>query len=651
MRFLPLLEMTGVARMSSQPNGKIPNDRHFTRRYGRSKLVYIVVVVMAIGVGLLLRSQAFTDIGLGSDDYMQHAMLKGVYPAKRSPFDLFKFASGSAEERESLMNFGAIPWWNHPEFRLAMMRPLSSALIYLDYALFGDNQIAFHIHSMAWWAFFICATALLLGELMSVRIAMVAIVLFAVEQGHTLPSLWLANRNALICLCFGTLGLWAHIRWRRKGSRGLWMLSVAAFSLALLAGEWAFASLGYLFAFELLAANRPLHERIKAIIPAAFLGILFLISQHLLDYSALYSNIYVNPITEPLGYLIQASQRIPVMVAELVFGVPALWYQEGTPWRAFVLSLRIFTPEIWHKLPSWQFWHITLGVIGGIIAWFVIRWGLRVQSTADRKALRRLLLGAFFSMLPMVASFPTSRLVLPAAIGVSAIWASAIMRGYDQLLASIKRKRLRPSLAAILVLIGLGYTQVWQASTYSMWEVQAYSYFFESVRQWILHADLDQTKVQNQHIFMINGIEHTTVIFAPFVWNYHGYQVPRSCRILSAAPQAHDIKRTAENELEYLVLGGTFLDSPLERLYRVDKYPFKVGDVVVLDEFRVTIIQLLNGKPFRVRFSFNKPLEDPSYVFLLSGNRGLRRFDLPQIGETKRIPKAVFPSLVLLLRR
>jgi len=602
---------------------------------------------MAIGLGLLARSQAFTDIGLGSDDYMQHAMLTGVYPVKRSPFDLYNFAQSSADEHKALMDFGSIPWWTHPEFRLAMMRPLSSALIYLDYALFGDNQVAFHVHSMLWWTLFICATALLLGEIISVRIAMVAIALFAVEQGHTLPSIWIANRNALICLCFGTLGLWAHIRWRRKGSPGLRLLSIVSYSLALLAGEWAFASLGYLFAFELLATDQPIRARAKALVPAALLGILFLTSQHLLDYSALYSNIYVNPITEPLEYLIQALQRIPVMVADLVVGIPALWYQEGTPWRTFFLSQRIFTPEAWRKLPSWQFWHISIGVVSALVALFVIRWGLRDQSTADRKTLKWLLLGAFFSMLPMVASFPTSRLVLPAAIGVSAIWAAVIVRGYDQLLGSIARMQLRPALVAILILVGLGYTQAWQASTRSMWEVGAYHHFFESVRQWILYADVDRVKIQNQHVFMIDGIEHTNVIFAPFVWNYHGYRVPRSCRVLSAAPHAHDIKRTAVNELEYMALGGTFLDTPLERLYRVDKYPFRDGDVVALDEFRVTIVQTRNHKPSRVRFTFNKALEDPSYVFLHSGNRGLRRIELPRVGETKRVPRPVFPTLAV----
>ncbi|MBN1656354.1 MAG: hypothetical protein JXA30_21470 [Deltaproteobacteria bacterium] len=617
----------------------------------RLKLTYVVVVALAIGTGLLLRRHVLTDIGLGSDDYMQHAMLDGVYPAKRSAFDLFKFADGSAEERQELMNFGTIPWWNHPGFRLAMMRPLSSALTYLDYALFGRNQVAFHIHSMLWWALFIVSTALLFIELLPIRIAMIAVALFAVEQGHGLPTLWLANRNALISLTFGTVGLWSHIRWRRGGPRRFWLLSVVVFSLALLAGEWAFASFAYLFAFELVAGEGPLRSRMKALASAAVLASGFLVAQGLLGYSALYSNIYVNPITEPVEYLIQALQRIPVMFAEIVFGLPALWYQEGTPWRSFVLSLDIFTPEIWRKLPSWQFWHISIGVVAGIIAFFVIRWGLRAGKSELRKELGWLLLGAFFSLLPMVASFPATRLVLPAAIGVSAVWATVILYGYDVLLSSIKRNSFRPSLKAILVLAGVGYTQVWQASTYDLWEVGAYSYFYESVRQWILQADVDQTRVKDQHIFMINGTEHTNVFFAPFVWNYHGYRVPRSCRILSAAPHAHDIERTGENELRYTVLAGVLLDSPMEQLYRVDKYPYALGDSVELDEFRVTITELQRGKPFRFRFTFKKPLESPSYLFLYSAGTGLRRFALPRVGETYRVRLAVFPSLVLLQRR
>lgn len=615
----------------------------------RSKLVYTVIVTLTIATGIGLRKSAFTDIGLFSDDYMQHAMLQGVYPAERSPFDLFNFAAGSPKERELLMNYGTIPWWNHPKFRLAMMRPLSSAMVLFDYRAFGNNQVAFHIHSMVWWSFFIICVALLLWEVLPPSVAMVTIVLFGIEQAHGLPAIWLANRNALICLCFGTLGLIFHIRWRRVNRKRPLLFSTILFSIALMAGEWTFPLLTYVFTFELFNQNHSLNNRMLALVPTIFLSFIFLAAQYLLDYSTLNSNVYVNPVSDPVAFTLQAAQKIPVFFANLVYGIPAIWFQEGTPWRSYILSLELFTPEVWRQLPGWEFWHVLIGITAGCIGFFIIRWSLRRQTKTLVQELRWLISGSLLSLVPMVASFPTTRLVLPASIGFSTICAATLLATYRQLSHSIKNKRITSqSVVAVFILSGILYTQVWQSSKYILFEVNSLAFFFESERQWILQAEIDWEKVADQDIFLINSIEHTSAFFSPFVLNYHGYPMPHSWRILSAAHRAHDIRRPSKNILDFTVLGGSLLQSSMEKFYRTDKYPYKVGDQVILDEFKVEITNLFKGKPLRFRFIFNKPLEDPSYLFLYSSKRGIKVFDLPRIGEKVRVRRATFPNLLLL---
>ena len=286
----------------------------------RPGLIYALIVTMAIAAGIRVRSAAL-DAGFLSDDYAQYAMLKDAYPVKRSPFDLYTFVGGK-KEMKKLMDFGVVPWWGHPDLRLSMMRPLSSIMVVLDYALLGKNTYGFHIHSMLWWAFLVFCVALVLREVFPLEIASIAVVLFAIDEGHGMSVAWLANRSALVALSLAWLGLWGHIRWRRGKGKSQFVLSISMFALALLAGEWAFPVFAYLFAFELLGVSDSPAKRLKALLPAFVFGLVFVVAQRLLDYGPVASDVYVNPFAEPTVFIKESIIRIPSFFAELVFGIP-----------------------------------------------------------------------------------------------------------------------------------------------------------------------------------------------------------------------------------------------------------------------------------------------------------------------------------------
>ncbi|MBN1654506.1 MAG: hypothetical protein JXA30_12110 [Deltaproteobacteria bacterium] len=616
-------------------------------RARRFKIAFAVIVVLAVAVGVGLRWRALLS-GFASDDYVEYAMLKGVYPVKRAPLDLFNFADGTEKEAEILMNFGALPWWAHPKLRLAMMRPLSSALIVVDHAVFGGNPFYLHLHSMFWWAFLVVCAALLLRELLPFSLTAVAVVLFAIEEGHALPVVWLANRSALVSLSLGLLGLWGHILWRRSGHRRFFFCSIVMFFLALLAGEWAFTVFAYLFAFELWGIDGPARERLRAFLPAALLGLIFIVVQHQLNYSTLNSNVYINPIFEPLVFLSAALRRIPIFFADIVFGVPAFWFDAGTPWKSFFLSLGVFTPEIWNRIPDWQAWHLAIGALAGLLGFFIISWGVRSPENRAPRALRWLFLGGLLALVPGAASFPSTRLVVPGVVGISAVWSLVILAGYRSLIRSIMDRRLRPLLVALSILLCMGYFQVWKPAQQTYQDVEARVFSHESVREWILQAEINDCRVTEQDIFLINGIEHTSMVFTPFVRYFHGHPMARSCRIMSAAPRAHDIERTAINELEFTVLGGNMLASDLEKLYRADRFPLRVAEKIKLKGLTIEIVRLLDDRPFQVRYTFDKALEDPSYLFLYSSGQGIREFKPPPVGGRIRIPRAQYPNLAFL---
>ena len=136
----------------------------------RPTLSYAACVVLVIALGVILRASAL-ETGFFSDDFVQAAMLEGRYAAPRGPLDLFAFADGTPEDRARLMRVGALPWWAAEDLRLSMLRPLSSALVIADRALFGDDAFAYHLHSLAWWLFLVMVSARLLRELFGPTVA------------------------------------------------------------------------------------------------------------------------------------------------------------------------------------------------------------------------------------------------------------------------------------------------------------------------------------------------------------------------------------------------------------------------------------------------------------------------------------------------
>ena len=73
--------------------------------------------------------------GYQDDDYIQAAMLDGEFWIDRSPLDRFWFTGRNAVEQRALIEHGYLPWWTHPEHRVAMLRPFASGCSRSEHAL------------------------------------------------------------------------------------------------------------------------------------------------------------------------------------------------------------------------------------------------------------------------------------------------------------------------------------------------------------------------------------------------------------------------------------------------------------------------------------------------------------------------------------
>jgi hypothetical protein len=100
----------------------------------RERRIWLLALAIVAVIGVALRWRALA-IGQLSDDYMQHAMIAGLYPGDGyAPFDLYAFFRRGQSVAEHVQH-GTLPWFAEPAFHGAVLRPLASLLLWLDHVL------------------------------------------------------------------------------------------------------------------------------------------------------------------------------------------------------------------------------------------------------------------------------------------------------------------------------------------------------------------------------------------------------------------------------------------------------------------------------------------------------------------------------------
>lgn len=577
------------------------------------------------------------DAGFWSDDYLQNAMLQSAYPRPRSAFDLFRFSGGGRAETAALTSYGYYPWWTHDDFRLSMMRPLPSALHALDYALFGGDARAHHLHTFAWWALCIAAVSALFFAALPRTVAAASTLLFAMDESHSVPLVWIANRSPLMALAFGAAALAAHLRFRETGSVLSRAVALTLFALALQCGEYALPMLGYAICLELFAPGAGA-SRARAVAPFAALAALFVIANVALGHGAAHSGFYTSPFTDPIGYARKVLHGVPVLAGDLVLGVPADHYTFGSPWPLFMGPNR-------HAV------QIGMGLFALVCGgWLLAR--LRRRAGPDHaEALLWLTAGSVLALLPVLSSFITTRLVLPASIGCAALLGSALCAGVSAL-RNIKAPGTRASAALAPAAIGLLvlYVHGYGAARDGAATTALYSQIARARTAIPLGADIHDAAVPGQRIVVVSAADVNDAPYLPYVRFGHGRPLAGGFRLLSGAASAHEVRRVDARTIELRVLDPNVLPrSIVGSLTRADDDPLRVGQRFALPGLTVEVLALHERQPVRMRYTFDVPLEDESLLWLESGPRGLRRLSLPQVGASAVLPAPVLPEIAAML--
>jgi hypothetical protein len=584
--------------------------------------------ILVFAAGLLFLLPALR-IGFIADDYYQRAALEGWLPMRAEPRSLYQFTPNDPAENAQFIARGFWPWWTTPELKLVFFRPLSSALIALDHTLFGRNPLPAHLHALFWLAAFLAGAAALFRRTLPGSLGLFAFVLFAVDDTHAMAAAWIAARHATVSGAFALAALWGHLGWRQSGWRPGALLGPLGFAVALAGGESAIGFLGYFVAFELLAMRTAtLRSRLIACAPYAALLAGHAVLSGMAGAGVAGSGGYLDPRAEPLTFLAALPGRLAVLVANSVFGLPA----DALLFRAELKPL-----------------FVAAGLGATVILVLAGRRALRSVPQPEATSLKWLTLGATLALVPAAAALPGERVLMPASVGAAALLAAIVRSAW----AAVRGPRLlRTKAAAVGILVAVALPNLVLAPLLRLAKTVGFTDMSLVAEEISSGLDLGERPVDAVVLHSADLL----VSYVPVIRAFHSGLSPaelgaalaalragasnagadalklRSWRVLSMAAAKHELIRTDPRSFELTTPEGTLLDGGWPRLYRPASHPLPAGTVFRQEGLVITVLADRDGAPMRVRFTFDRDLDDPGLRFLSWRDRGFRHFRMPPVG-------------------
>jgi len=566
--------------------------------------------VVAVAAALVV---AIPSIGCGffCDDYTLIQITAGKLPAFPHTLDLYRFTDGTPATVHAIIDRGPFPWWTAPTMKLAFFRPLAGLLIHADQALFGTAPLGYHLHSVAWYIALCVVAALLYRRLLGRGAALLAIALYALNDSHTMALAWIANRHASLSGLFGILGLWAHVRAREERWRAGWALSIAAFTVALFAGETTLGALAYVVAYELVGRRREdaLGRRLLALAPATAILLGFVVIYKLVGYGTAASGSYLDPFAQPGAFLKVAPVRALVLAGSFLFGPNA----DLTASRPEVVTL--------------------LAVIGAVTLVGVVllaRRAVRALPAEETRHVGWLGAGAILSVVPSLGGFPGSRLLFMPSLGGVAVVAIIVVHAWRARRAS--RAWAWRIAVPLLILV-----EVVRPAGIAVGSTMMFGKLYRDGERIARESELPPSSAR---VVVLAASDLMASLYVDLIrTGTQGATRHDAWWVLSMAAHPHRARRAGPSTVELEIAdGGTMLEGPYEVLCREPRaHPFAAGDVVKLDGMSVRIVDVRDGRPTRIAATFDRPLDDPSLWFVVYREGKLRRVTLPADGAPLEI--------------
>jgi hypothetical protein len=573
------------------------------------------VPVAAVVLAMLLTLPAL-GAGYFADDFMHRIAFRAdldIPRAMRGDWDLFRFVGPERDHLRNTMDVGIFPWWAAPSLRLAFFRPLTSLSHALDYHFLARFPAILHAESMALYAAIVIAAARFYRRLVTPAWAAgLATILYAVDDAHSLPVTWIANRNALFAALFGFAALVVHDRARRDAHRPSALLAPLLYALGLLGGEAAAATLAYLFAYALFVDEAPPRARILAIAPYAIVTAAWVVVYKSMGYGAAGSGFYVDPGTEPLAFAPALATRLPALLLAQLAGPPS---------------------DFWMGIPD-----PTLAVLvaAAIAVLALMALGMARVLGRDRRA-AFFATGMVLSLVPMCATWPNDRLLLFSGLGAFGLVALFLARVRER----APRGKGARALAWAFVLFHAIMAPV-------ALPVRSYA-FAHLYSGYVARGDRTLPDIRpGTTLVLVNAPDLLVTGYVALLRMVDGAPPGRGVRLLATALDGNDgeIER-ADARTVVITLRDGFVHDAFSQVARSAKVPFSTGEVVRVAGMTAEVEEVTpDGRPRRVRFRFDVPLEDPSLVWVTWEGSGYVRTAPPAVGEKARVPSIDFYKAV-----
>ena len=152
------------------------------------------------------------------------------------------------------------------------------------------------------------------------------------------------------------------------------------------------------------------------------------------------------------------------------------------------------------------------------------------------------------------------------------------------------------------------------------------------------NAEIDETDIEERRIVIVNAPDPFTGMYGLMLRHFDGKPPPRAWWTLSIAPFDHRLTRTAERTMELEIVNGQMMTGTFERLFRSAPRPLRPGDAQDLAGLVVTVLDVADQGPTRIRLEFAEPPESDVYQIIAFQDRAFRRLIPPPIAESVTIP-------------
>lgn len=556
------------------------------------------------------------------DDFIHQQIFEA--PAETTPKDhlgiltLFDFASGNAS--------AAMPWWATQGIETRFWRPLSSLIGYVDHIIAPKQPVWAHIHSVLWFIASIASLRFLLRESCDQGkspiswVALLALLIYTMTCTHAFPTLWIANRGALIASTFAWLSIGLYARSQRKASTLGKAGSALALTAALLAGEIGWVGVIQLGCFALWGDERPWKQKLAQLWPHALIVVAWTLVYVQHGYGAHGGGDYLHPIADLELFLKEAPLRLASLSALALAFAPMELTQSQTAQKGVAIAG---------------------GLLLGLSLWCA-RAVIPACSPNHQRSLRWMGYAGILGTLPILGAQPNDRLLVPIMLSSSFFFATMI-----RFLARRRQHR------GLMLLAGLGATRhLMLAPCLTLlvnWSLSQKSQAGHQVNA-AFAAQLDD-KAQDGLHFILNSpgpeIAWTFDEHLSFLRGHSG--TTKGWRFAASTRSTLRLSRSSSSSFELATQGeqslangffGKLLRSHLDQ--RRD--PLAIGQVIDREDFTVTIVRLnAQGQPTQVRFNFPDATQLQKARIYHWDGQSIRQIELPKLGKSIDAPWHIGP--------